>query len=130
MTLEIPRGEATTVIADILRSWKRFGVRDVIVKTEAGSKRIWARLDEANRLQYKPVEIMIEVVAVVFSEKKGKRNAGGMSVAYMEQTKGAKSSFEQSAWAMEKVLRERGLWVMDEPRAKEMKRLYREWRKA
>lgn len=127
LVFEASRIHVIKEVRSILRDWKRFGVREIVIDKHEG--RIWASLNADNSLGVKPVEIVVQVFAVVYTANKKLRNAGGMSIAKMEQVKGAKSSFDRCAHEMQRVCGERQLLVTDYEKAKEMKRVLKEFMK-
>ncbi|MCJ1435618.1 hypothetical protein MMC27_004992 [Xylographa pallens] len=102
-------------IADILRDWKRYGIRDVVVDKVAG--RLWARVAEENLLSIKPVSLALELFPIFV---RGRR--ANLSVGRFTQEKGAKSSFERVIAALEEVLGRRGRLIKEKKRARDMAR--------
>ncbi|MCJ1288078.1 hypothetical protein MMC26_007431 [Xylographa opegraphella] len=119
-------------IASILRDWKRYGIRDVVVDKVAG--RLWARVAQENLynteimlgypyrssqlvLDIKPVALALELFPIFV---RGRR--ANLSVGRFTQETGAKSSFERVIVALEEVLRRRGRLIKEKKRAREMAR--------
>ena len=118
--LTIPRDHGLKEIYSILRDWRRYGMREVIMDKSAG--RITAIVDERNSLGVKPVTLMCEVFPVAM-----KGRAQGMAIAKFSQQKGAKSSFNQAMSAMKDVLKGRGVLVTKKSWAKEMRKCLADW---
>ncbi|KAL8654631.1 MAG: hypothetical protein Q9210_001388 [Variospora velana] len=114
LTFQVSRVLARKEIVHVLREWKRYGMRDIVVDKAAG--RVWCRVGVKNSLNIRPVSLAVEIFTVL--ERGRKTN---MALARFTQEKGAKSSFERVVNAMEGVLGDRGLLVEDGERARGMR---------
>ncbi|MCJ1403782.1 hypothetical protein MMC11_007005 [Xylographa trunciseda] len=114
-TFQVSSIKARKDIAGILRDWKRYGIRDLVVDKVAG--RLWARVAEENLLNMKSVSLALELFPIFV---RGRR--ANLSVGRFTQEKGAKSSFERVVAALEEVLERRGCLIKEKKRAREMAR--------
>ncbi|KAI4233441.1 MAG: hypothetical protein LQ349_004411 [Xanthoria aureola] len=114
LPFQVSRVRARKEMASLLREWRKYGMRDIMVDKAAG--RVWARVGERNSLHIRPVSLAIETFTVL--ERGRKAN---LALARFTQEKGAKSSFERVVKAMERVLGERGFLVEDAGKAKGMR---------
>ncbi|KAL8748966.1 MAG: hypothetical protein Q9184_007000 [Pyrenodesmia sp. 2 TL-2023] len=111
---QVSRIRARKEIVNVLKEWRRYGMRDILVDKEKG--RVWARVGVKNSLHIRPVSLAVEIFTIL--ERGRKAN---LALARFTQEKGAKSSFERVVKAMEDVLSQRGLLVEDAERGKQMK---------
>ncbi|KAI4183331.1 MAG: hypothetical protein LQ346_006368 [Caloplaca aetnensis] len=111
---QVSRIRARKEVVAVLREWRRYGMRDIVVDKEKG--RVWARVGVKNSLHIRPVSLAVEIFTVL--ERGRKAN---LALARFTQEKGAKSSFERVVKAMEDILGQRGLLVEDAERGKQMK---------
>ncbi|KAL8963391.1 MAG: hypothetical protein Q9193_000344 [Seirophora villosa] len=114
LPFQVSRVRARKEIVHVLREWKRYGMRDIVVDKAAG--RVWCRVGVKNSLNIRPVSLAVEIFTVL--ERGRKAN---LALARFTQEKGAKSSFERVVAAMEGVLGERGFLVESGERARSMK---------
>ncbi|KAL8638555.1 MAG: hypothetical protein Q9226_008987 [Calogaya cf. arnoldii] len=114
LPFQVSRVRARKEMVSLLREWRKYGMRDVVVDKVAG--RVWARVGEKNSLHIRPVSLAIETFTVL--ERGRKAN---LTLARFTQEKGAKSSFERVVKTMEKVLGERGILVEDAGKARGMR---------
>ncbi|KAI4254595.1 MAG: hypothetical protein LQ352_003005 [Teloschistes flavicans] len=113
LPLQVSRLRARKEMVGLLREWRKYGMRDIVVDKEAG--RVWARVAVNNSLHIRPVSLAIEIFTVL--ERGRKAN---LSLARFTQEKGAKSSFDRVVKTMEDVLADRGLLMEDAERGRQM----------
>ncbi|KAL8729119.1 MAG: hypothetical protein Q9166_004950 [cf. Caloplaca sp. 2 TL-2023] len=126
LPFQVSRIRARKEMVSLLKEWRRYGMRDIVVDKTAG--RVWARVGEKNylgsttdnlspsiALHIRPVNLAIETFTVL---ERGRKS--NLSLARFVQEKGAKSSFERVVKTMERVLGERGLLVEDGGKARGM----------
>ncbi|KAL9599224.1 MAG: hypothetical protein Q9179_003627 [Wetmoreana sp. 5 TL-2023] len=114
LPFQVSRIRARKEMVSLLREWRRYGIRDIVIDKGAG--RVWARVGVKNSLHIRPVSLAIETFTVL--ERGRKAN---LTLARFTQERGAKSSFERVVKTMEKVLGEKGLLVEDEVKGRAMK---------
>lgn len=100
-------------IATLLRSWKKYGLRDVTVDKRHSI--VFGRVDADNFLKIRPVSFACEVFAVLDHGRRAQ-----LSVARFTQEKGAASSFYRVVSTVEDTLRHRGLLVADSKKRRAM----------
>ncbi|KAI9846471.1 MAG: hypothetical protein M1838_001255 [Thelocarpon superellum] len=103
-------------VASILKAWKKYGLRDVVV--DRARSLIFGRVDVKNYLGLKPVSFACEILAVVEHGKRAR-----FSIARFTQEKGAASSFYKVVETLETMLARRDLLITDELRRKAMERI-------
>ncbi|KAL8716171.1 MAG: hypothetical protein Q9220_000076 [cf. Caloplaca sp. 1 TL-2023] len=113
---QVSRIRARKEIVGILKDWRKYGMRDIIV--DKATERVWAKVGVKNSLHIRPVCLAIELFTVLEHGRKA-----NLSLVKITQEKGAKSSFERVVRALEGVLREKGYLVEDQRRAAGMKRI-------
>ena len=118
--MQVPKLRAMKEIRGVLRDWRRYGMRDILVDKAAGI--IHCKVSTENTLGIKPVEIAIEIYTVLSKGRKA-----GLCIARVSQEKGAKSSFDKVAKTLLDVLKGRELVVTDKKQAKEMRKTLNEW---
>lgn len=96
------RGRSRQELVRLLRSWRRYGIQDVLV--DRARNLVYARLDAVNHLGIREVSFVIEIYVIL---KAGRR--AGLSVARFTQQKGATSSFRRVTDAVEGMLRGKGV---------------------
>ncbi|KAI4197731.1 MAG: hypothetical protein LQ350_005749 [Teloschistes chrysophthalmus] len=116
MPFQVNRVRARKELVTLLREWRRYGMKDIVVDKAAG--RVWARVGVNNSLHIRPVSLAIDTFTVL--ERGRKAN---LSLARFTQEKGAKSSFERVVKTMEKVLAKRGLLMENVERGHQMARV-------
>ena len=94
--LHLPRVRARKLITSILRSFRPYGLRDIVV--DKSSCTVTARVDKSNSLGIAPVEFRAEVFGVLFQGQRA-----GLSVVRMRQLRGSKGSFLRVSRAVENV---------------------------
>ncbi|KAL9029633.1 MAG: hypothetical protein Q9196_002147 [Gyalolechia fulgens] len=114
LAFQVSRIRARKEIVNVLREWRKYGMRDIVVDKAAG--RVWARVGVKNSLDIRPVDLAVEVFTVL--ERGRKAN---LALARFTQEKGAKSSFERVVRTLEQVVDGKGLLVENEEMAKGMK---------
>ncbi|KAL8670919.1 MAG: hypothetical protein Q9168_004565 [Polycauliona sp. 1 TL-2023] len=114
LPFQVSRLRARKEMVSLLREWRRYGMRDIVVDKAAG--RVWARVGEKNSLHIRPVSLAIETFTVL--ERGRKAN---LALARFTQEKGAKSSFERVVKTMEQILGQRGFLVEDAGKARGMR---------
>ncbi|KAL8768981.1 MAG: hypothetical protein Q9209_004898 [Squamulea sp. 1 TL-2023] len=114
LPFQVSRVRARKEMVNLLREWRKYGIRDIVVDKVAG--RVWARVGEKNSLHIRPVSLAIEIFTVL--ERGRKAN---LALARFTQEQGAKSSFDRVVKTMEKVLGERGTLVEDVGKARGMR---------
>ncbi|KAL8790659.1 MAG: hypothetical protein Q9213_000507 [Squamulea squamosa] len=114
LPFQVSRVRARKEMVSLLREWRKYGMRDIVVDRVAG--RVWARVGEKNSLHIRPVSLAIELFTVL--ERGRKAN---LALARFTQEQGAKSSFDRVVKTMEKVLGERGMLVEDVGKARGMR---------
>ncbi|KAF2737565.1 serine/threonine-protein kinase-like protein GIN4 [Polyplosphaeria fusca] len=107
------RGKVRSELLRLLRSWHQHGVRDV--SCDRASHAINARVDKVNRLQIKPVSIVIELFVVL---SQGRR--ANLCVVRFTQTHGAASSFRKAVDIIEDCCQDMEILVQDEKQKAEM----------
>ena len=100
--LHLARVRARKLITSILRSFRPYGLRDIVV--DKSSCAITARVDKVNSLGIAPVEFRAEVFGVLFQGQRA-----GLSVVRMRQVKGSKGSFLRVSRAVENVCAGEGI---------------------
>lgn len=100
----VGRGRARQEIVRVLRGWKQFGMRDVIL--DRARNLVFARLDAVNHLGIKEVSFVVEMYVMLEQGRKAR-----LSVCRFTQRKGAASSFRRVIEAVESVLRGKGVLV-------------------
>lgn len=132
MCFQVSKVRARREIASLLREWRKYGIRDIVV--DKNTSRIWAKVARVNckfssyllffrkshlisvpALHIPPLSFAIELFTVLHLGRKA-----NLSIARFTQEKGAKSSFEKVVAAVEGVLRARGL-VIEDGRAEGMR---------
>ncbi|KAI9670871.1 MAG: hypothetical protein M1817_003756 [Caeruleum heppii] len=116
LCFNISRPRARREMASILRAWKKYGLRDVMV--DKYRNLIFGRVDARNFLGIKPVQFACEIHTV---QERGKRTP--LSIARYTQEKGAASSFYKVVDTLQTVMGNRGFLVDDEVRRKAMAKL-------
>lgn len=114
LAFQVNRIRARKEIVLVLREWRKYGMRDIVVDKAAG--RVWARVGVKNSLNIRPVDLAVEVFTVL---ERGRKS--NLALARFTQEKGAKSSFERVVRTLERVLDGKGLLVEDEEIKKGMK---------
>lgn len=133
-------------IASILRDWRRYGLRDIVVDKQRNT--ISGRVDVQNcespplslfpplgpALTYKYPVLHIKPVTFTCTlhtvlEKGRSRTASPLSIAYFRQEKGAASSFIKVVNTLENVLIKREILVVDRNKCRAMEKVLGEYLK-
>ncbi|KAF2116737.1 hypothetical protein BDV96DRAFT_34142 [Lophiotrema nucula] len=109
LCFQMGRGKVRSELVRLLRSWQRYGVRDVTFDRE--SNVINARVDKNNHLKIKPVSLVIELFAVLENGKRAR-----LCLARFTQTRGAASSFRKVVEIVEDICKDNNYLVQDEQR--------------
>ncbi|KAB8337240.1 hypothetical protein FH972_021542 [Carpinus fangiana] len=107
------RGVARQELVRLLRSWRMYGMKDVVL--DRGRNLIWGRLASPNYLGIKEVQFVIELFVVL---EHGRR--AHLSLARFTQRSGAASSFRKVVDTVDVVLKGKGLLVEEGVRRREM----------
>jgi len=102
----IQRRRARQEMAILLRTWRKYGIKDVEVDKERNV--IFGRVGARNHLNLKEVAFAIELMTVI---EHGKRNH--LSIARFTQEKGAASSFHKVVDEISSQFSRRGLLVAE-----------------
>ncbi|KAL8837861.1 MAG: hypothetical protein Q9170_002379 [Blastenia crenularia] len=114
LAFQVNRVRARKEIVAVLKEWRRYGMRDIVVDKEMG--RVWATVGGVNSLHIRPVSLAVEVFTVL--ERGRKAN---LALARFTQEKGAKSSFERVVRTLQGVLDAKGVLVEEGGRARAMR---------
>ncbi|KXJ94003.1 kinase-like domain-containing protein [Microdochium bolleyi] len=109
----ITRRRARQEIAMLLRDWRKYGIRDVVVDKERNI--VFARVGAKNYLNIKEVSFAAEIMTVI---EHGKRSQ--LCIVRLTQERGAASSFHRVVETMDTVFDSRKLLVAEQRRAKMM----------
>ncbi|KAL7621546.1 serine/threonine-protein kinase gin4 [Parahypoxylon ruwenzoriense] len=109
----ISRRRVRQEIAILLREWRCYGMRDIVVDKERNL--VFARVAQKNSLDMKEASFAAEIMQVI---EHGKRNH--LCIVRFTQERGAASTFNKVITAMEDAFRPRCLLVTDKRKAKMM----------
>lgn len=107
------RGRARQEIVRLLRSWKAFGIRDVVLDRQRNL--VFARLGSKNHLNLREVSFVVEMYVML---ERGQR--ANLSICRFTQRKGAASSFRRILEAVETHLTVKDVLVKDKQARQEM----------
>ena len=113
LCFQISRIKARKEVTSQFREWRYFGMKDIVV--DRARSRVWAAVDENNRLGIKPVNLAVEFFTVLSHGRKA-----NLAVARFTQEKGAKSSFERIVGALEGTLHQKRTLVTEKKRWRDM----------
>lgn len=113
--LHLPRVRARKLITSILRSFRPYGLRDIIVDKTTCT--VTARVDKINSLGIAPVEFRAEAFGVLFQGQRA-----GLSVVRMRQVRGSKGSFLRVSRAVENVCGGEGIAGAEQERGRRVER--------
>lgn len=113
--LALSKSKARREVFKILREWKRYGLKDIVLDTSGST--LFGRVDEVNYFMMKPVDFAGEFFTVL---EHGRR--GNLCVVRMTQERGAASSFFKVVETLEGALKLRGLIVKDRARKRKMEK--------
>ncbi|TAQ88187.1 hypothetical protein B7494_g3480 [Chlorociboria aeruginascens] len=109
----VSKRRARKEVTNILKEWKRYGIRDVQVDKIRNI--VFGKVAAKNFLDMKEVAFAGEIMTVI---EHGKRSY--LSIARFTQERGAASSFHKVVETLETVLKCRGLLVADERKKRMM----------
>ena len=153
LCFQLPNVKARQEVVGILRDWRKYGMRDVVV--DKARSRVWASVASDNR-KYRPfpllpppfphpfslpsthqlhtkppvrtdLKIRPVSLALEFFTVLDRGRRSNLSIARFTQEKGAKSSFERVLGTLEGVLAGRDVLVVDRRRRREMEGCLREY---
>ncbi|KAI1427415.1 hypothetical protein F5Y12DRAFT_712221 [Xylaria sp. FL1777] len=113
LCFSISRRRARQEIVILLKEWRRYGIRDVVVDKERNI--VFARVGEDNYLNMKAVAFAAEIMTVI---EHGKRSQ--LCIARITQERGAASSFHKVVDTMDSVFDRRNLLIVDKRKIKMM----------